>query len=186
MRICGSDKLPILFNQENFLLHSNKHKVTKAIPDFHVVFKPAIKNNKFEGRPKNGMFIAVPLHLRSNIVDVSPVNYRIQAFILNLDNSQLLLINTYFPCDSRNRLSADPELYELILEIGTIIEDHSFDNIIIGGDINSDFLRSTAHVNIIRDFIEEYNMVKVWDNYDINFTCISERENCTNIPSSSE
>ena len=49
----------IILNQENFLLKNNGYIAKKALPDHHVVFNPATKDD-LEGRPKGGMFIAVP------------------------------------------------------------------------------------------------------------------------------
>ena len=54
-----NNEIKILCNQENFLLRGNKHLLKEALPGFHVIFKPAVKDN-IEGRPKNGMFMAIP------------------------------------------------------------------------------------------------------------------------------
>ena len=44
--------------QENFLLKVNGYIIKQALPDHHILFKPAEKDY-LEGRPKNGMFIAI-------------------------------------------------------------------------------------------------------------------------------
>lgn len=88
------NKIPILCNQENFLLRGNFHKILKAIPGFHVFI------NLNKGRPKGGMFIAVPDSLKNNVADASPGHWRIQAITIDLGSTKTLLINTYFPCDS--------------------------------------------------------------------------------------
>ena len=54
------NSLPILCNQENFIINSNSYRINNALPGFHTVIKPAVKNNFDNGRPSNGMFIAVP------------------------------------------------------------------------------------------------------------------------------
>ena len=51
--------LTIICNQENFILKDNEYVARQALPDHHLIFKPANKEG-FEGRPKNGMFVAVP------------------------------------------------------------------------------------------------------------------------------
>ena len=48
----------VLYNQENFLLQGNSYLVKKCLPDARIVFKKVVKNN-LDGRPKNGMFIAI-------------------------------------------------------------------------------------------------------------------------------
>ena len=56
----SGDKIPILCNQENFVLKGNVNRIYKALPGFNCFIKPAVKNNHDKGRPKNGMFIAFP------------------------------------------------------------------------------------------------------------------------------
>ena len=52
------DKIPILCNQENFILRGNFYKILQAMTGFHVIFNPAVKNSL--DCPKGGMFIAIP------------------------------------------------------------------------------------------------------------------------------
>ena len=52
------NKIPILCNQENFLLRDNSYKLVKALPGFHLVINQAIKSTLDSGRPRGGMFIA--------------------------------------------------------------------------------------------------------------------------------
>ena len=68
----------ILCNQENFLLQGNSYKINQCLKDAHVIFKSAIKNSHDNGRPKNGMFIAVPLEMKEYVLDVSP---KLQLYI---------------------------------------------------------------------------------------------------------
>ena len=73
---------PILCNQENFLLKGNNYKVTQCLSNALVIFKEAIKDS-FEGRPKNGMFVAISLDIKEFALDVSPTHWRVQAIILS-------------------------------------------------------------------------------------------------------
>ena len=74
--ICSSafvgKSLPIVCNQENFILGGNVHKINQTFQNHHVFIKPAVKENIDNGRPKNGMFIAIPHPLMNYVVDVSP------------------------------------------------------------------------------------------------------------------
>ena len=54
------DKLPKLCNQENFILNDNSYKILQVLPKFHIVINPAIKDDLNTGRPKGGLFIAIP------------------------------------------------------------------------------------------------------------------------------
>ena len=73
--------VPVLCNQENFLLQSNSYKVKQTLPECHIFFKKAEKKN-LDGRPRNGMFIAVPLEIKENVIDVSPFHWRVQAVVI--------------------------------------------------------------------------------------------------------
>ena len=70
------NKIPILCNQENFLLKANKYKIEQCLPNFHVNFKPATKEG-LNGRPKDGMFIAIPSRIKARSSDVSPLSPRL-------------------------------------------------------------------------------------------------------------
>ena len=76
----SGNSLPIICNQENFLLEANEYKIRQCLPDHHILFKPAIKEG-LNGRPKNGMFIAVPSCLKEKVDDVSPP-LRIQSALI--------------------------------------------------------------------------------------------------------
>ena len=86
--ICG-DKIPILCVQEHFILRGNSYTVQKALPNSHIFFNSAIKEDLNHGRPKNGMLIAVPNKLKERFSDVSPSHWRVQA--VRFDSS--LIVN---------------------------------------------------------------------------------------------
>ena len=86
------NKLPIICNQENFLLRDNSYKLTRALPNFQVFINSAIKNSHDSGRPKNGMFIAVPQSIKNYVTDVSPGFWRIQAVTINLGTKTTLQV----------------------------------------------------------------------------------------------
>ena len=87
------------------------------MPGFHFIIKPAVKETNNKGRARNGMFIAVPDSIKNQIYDVSPVSWRIQASILKYVNSNLLIINSYFPVDSRNDGGDVIEVLEAIKQV---------------------------------------------------------------------
>ena len=74
----SGDRLSIICNQENFLLKANEYIADNCLPDHHVFFNPALKKG-LNGRPKNGMFIAVPKCLKKYVEDGSPNSSRIQT-----------------------------------------------------------------------------------------------------------
>ena len=82
--VVGSS-LPIICNQENFLLKSNSYKINNSLPGFHVISKQAEISSFERGRPRGGLFIALPNILRSCVVDVSPSHWRVQAILINFN-----------------------------------------------------------------------------------------------------
>ena len=163
------DYYPILSNQENFLLQGNRYLAKKCLPDARLVFKNAVKDN-FEGRPKNGMFIAIPDVIKQQVNDVSPAHWRIQAIILSTSRNRILLIKSYFPTDPKAATSDTSDLHSTLSAINSVIEDNEFDKLIWTGDINADFIRNSMFTGIIDDFISNRSMIKSWDRYSVDFT----------------
>ena len=100
----------ILCNQENFLLQGNRYLAKKCLPDARLFFKKAVKDN-MDGRPKNGMFIAIPNVIKQQVKDVSPAHWRVQATILSTSRNRILLINSYFPTDPKTATSDTSDLH---------------------------------------------------------------------------
>ena len=143
------NKIPILCNQENFLLRDNSYKLVKALPGYQLVINPAVKNSHDTGRPKNGMFIAFPQVIKSSVSDVSPGFWRIQAIKITSVRSTILLINSYFPTDPRRDNFDETELIETLAHIKEVISKNDFDDILWAGDINADFIRNTSHTKLM-------------------------------------
>ena len=49
------NKIPIIVNQEHFILRSNSYKISQALPSSHLIVKPATNNSYCKGRAK-GVF----------------------------------------------------------------------------------------------------------------------------------
>ena len=170
------NKIPILCNQENFILRSNSYKLNQALPNFHLVINPAEKGSHCKGRPRGGMFIAVPDYFKNNIQDVSPGHWRLQAILVKTEGSIILLINSYFPVDPRTVVNDENELNEIFQNIRNIFQDHQFSSFLLCGDINCDFLRNTGHVKAVQNFIDDFSLTKAWDNFNVDFTHSQENQ----------
>ena len=144
----------IFCNQENFMLKKNSYKIDNCCGDMKFFIKPAIKDNLDKGRPKGGLFTAIPESFKSFAEDISPNNWRLQAIKFNFDES-LLLINSYLPVDNRNDNS---ELLESLEDIRDLIDKYSPRHLLWTGDLNCDFRRQTPHVEAISDFINNFNL----------------------------
>ena len=84
------DKIPILCNQKNFMLRNNTYKINQALSNSYILIKPGVKESHSSGRPKGGLFIAVPGYFRNNIQDVS--RHMGQLFYLSTLIFQLTLV----------------------------------------------------------------------------------------------
>ena len=168
-KVHDNNEIKILCNQENFILRGNKHLLKEALPGFYVIFKPAVKDN-IEGRPKNGMFIAIPEKIKSSVIDVSPLNWRLQAVILRTANKRLLLINSYFPQDPRTIDFRSNDLEDILADIKKILDDNEYNDVLLMGDINADFSRHTGFVKRTESFVKEQNMKFSWNKFEVEFT----------------
>lgn len=167
--------LPIICNQENFVLKSNMYMIKQTLPNFHVVFKPAVKQNLNAGRPKNGMFVAYPDDVIDKVTDISPKNPRIQCLLFQLNTCAILFMNVYFPTDNRSN-EVNYELHNVLLDMKNLILSENYNQIIINGDVNCDFNRNTYHVSAISLFLEEFHLIDVWDMFPVEHTYIFNRE----------
>ena len=165
----GSKKLAILCNQENFILKGNCYKIQQTFPDYYPIIKPALKETLDKGRGRNGMFILIPNDLKSLVIDVSPSHWRIQAAIIDLKSSKLLIINSYFPQDNRNDGDV-ADLLETIECIRHVLHDNVFNDVLWMGDINANFVRKTAHCQIVKQFVQELPLLHSWDEYEVDFS----------------
>ena len=165
----AGNKIPIICNQENFLLKANKFKIEQCLPDHHIYFNPANKE-KLTGRPKNGMFIAIPKYLKANVVDVSSSSSRLQAVILKTGYRNMLILNTCFPQDPKTDDFDIDDLLITLIGIQNIFKENDCTEVIWTGDINADFSRNTKYVSIIRNFVNEQNLVRSWDQFDVDYT----------------
>ena len=92
------------------------------------------------GRPKIGMFIAIPNALKVLCQDVSQGNWRIQAFVVNVNRSKLVSLITYFPTDPGNIRLDEGDLLEVLSVINDTLERNQFDNLVLTGEINAEFI----------------------------------------------
>ena len=175
------DKEAIFCNQENFLLKSSSYKISRTFENHHCIIKPAIKSNHDKGRARNGMFIAIPQSLKSHVQDISPSSWRLQAIMISLASSKILLINSYFPTDPKNNTFDDDELNETLEAINTVLHDYNFDSVILLGDINCDFTRNSRFSQKISSFLLECNLLQAWERFDVDFTHFQETNDITHV-----
>ena len=158
----NNSNLPILCNQENVLLLNNRYKIKQCLPDIHIYVKPAVMDSLY-GRPRNGMFIAVPMEIKENVQDISPTHWRIQAIIVNTLNSRILVINSYFPTDPKIQDFDMSDLLGTLDAIKEVVNTSQFDNLVWAVDLNADFSRCTKFTTVLAQFIDERCLTRSWD-----------------------
>lgn len=162
----------ILCVQEHFLLdsgdkkHSNTNKLRTAFGDTHDMFiVPAFKENDVitRGRGKGGLVTMWKKCYTKYVTKIKCDNFRIQATKLNFPNAELLIINLYFMVDPQNNNFNDFELLSLLAEIDMIVTSSNSSNLLLSGDINCDFARQSAFVNIVRQYFDEKGLYVFWN-----------------------
>jgi hypothetical protein len=64
----------------------------------------------------------------------------------------------------------ESELLETLNHIRNVLNMNEFNHILWTGDINSDFVRNTGHVNIVKQFVDEFSFQPSWQLFNIDFT----------------
>ena len=167
---------PVLCNQENFLLRGNGYQIKRCLPDSHVIIKEAVKCTHDAGRPKNGMFIAVPMEFKELVTDVSPNHQRVQAVVLQTKGNNILIINTYFPTDPKAENFDSSELLTTLAAIRELLERNAYNSIVWAGDLNADFKRKTTFTRIVESFLAENGLSSCWEKFPVDFTHLQERD----------
>ena len=60
-------------------------------------------------------------------------------------------------------------------------EKSIFDSVLLLGDINCDFGRNSRFSQTIRTFLEEYNLIRSWEKYEVDFTHFQETNEVTHV-----
>ena len=173
---------PIFCIQEHFLLRNNIYKLSKAFGNYSVLAKPAYKNFQVQdsGRPMGGLATIIPKYLRKHTTVLSNQSWRIQPLTINLQRKTYLIINTYFPTDPRRVGGENVELENTLAEISNLINSTEFDFLYLVGDLNSDMIRNSSHVEAVKEFMISLNLYSLWEDYTIDFTHSFQKEdgNC--------
>ena len=173
--------MSIICKQEKFLLKANGYIAERCLLDCHVFFNPALKKG-LNGRPKNGIFIAVPKCLKESVEDVSTKSSRIQSLLIEILSDKIMLINRYFPTDPWYDELNEGELLLTPSNINMVMMIHDIDRHVWTEDIYVDFKRNTRFVKLISEFIFELYVCKSWKKFEIDFTHAHEVNDIYNRP----
>ena len=154
--------------QEHFQLKNCKYRVSNAFSsDFELFFKPAVKSNTCleQGRPKGGLFTAWRKNQVKKVTRLAVESFRVQGIILEYKNCNLLLINTYFPCDPQKQVLSDVEAAELHRLLSDIFSMKQLFLVIL--------ILMTIDILDIRKQLTAFLTLKDWKQFGISFQLTS-------------
>ena len=110
------------------------------------------------GRPYGGVAIVWHSRLNHTVSIYNHFSTRCCAVCVTLGRFKFALICVYFPTDNFSN-SPSEELLDTIDCLETFIYSLDVDGIILGGDLNTDFLRDNAQSRCVSAFCERINIV---------------------------
>ena len=108
------------------------------------------------------------------VTPISTTSVRLCAVKIDIQNTNVLIINVYMPVFSEN-VSNINEFSAILTEISAIINSHDNYQIIIGGDFNLDFYRdqnSILYSNIL-DFLCNESLLSDVETFNVNNDCFT-------------
>ena len=153
-------KCNFLFVQEHCLYLTQLHKLN-AIGNISYHGTSAMDETKCNiGRPHGGCAIIWHNDLNCNVNPILCENKRICCVSVTFANElTALFINVYMPCDERFSGNSHDELQSTLDDVLYIVNEHKYDMIIFGGDLNADFSRHTPHVNTVKLMLQTAHLI---------------------------
>ena len=154
------DSVDVLLVQEHWYFESDIHLLTEDMPNVQVFGISGMQQSRLlAGRPYGGCAMIVKKKTFHRIEQVMTASSRLCVCICRFANDvSYLLFNAYMPCESRDRDSND--FFHVLLEIRSVIDRFpDVNNVIIGGDLNTDLGRTgSSYADSLRDFCAENHL----------------------------
>ena len=169
-------KCDFLFLQEHCLYENQLNIISTIIPNVNFHGVSSMNENVLNhGRPHGGAMIVWNNNIKHKISIINTNSNRLCCIVVHIDNDvSIILFNVYMPCDERTRGDNFNELCCILDDIRNICEQINTPYVIIGGDFNIDFGRSTHHSNELSYFIDREELFKCLDapcsNIDYTFS----------------
>ena len=132
---------------------------------FRAIFQsPNCINEILSGRPKGGLAILFKSSLAGYVTKLDTHSRRVCALRLHKNDTDIIIINVYVPCD--NRLCANyvnPEYRDVIYAIEIMIEGFSESDFIISADWNTDVDRINAQTMCFNEFMDRNRLLLCWN-----------------------
>ena len=95
------------------------------------------------GRPYGGLAIIWKNNLALSITPIKTINPRLCAVMVKSNNLNIIMCNLYLPCDDNTDVNFD--LYgETLYDLINIIDTYRGFDLLIGGDLNTNFNRNES------------------------------------------
>ena len=143
--------------QEHWLHSSQAHIITDNRKDVNMSFVSGMDDSSFiSGRPFGGCAIVWRNSMICRVEHVQCQSKRLCMVNIKLRNTNILLCTLYMPCDTTYDMD-NINIYDNILrEISSRATSLNIDNIICGGDFNTDTTRvKSLHTKSLLSFIQE-------------------------------
>ena len=163
--------------QETWLLKDSLCRMNDLNQNYLSAGKSAVSSDKMlHGRPYGGVGLIWHKSLALQVVPIPVPSNRIAALIVtHSDGSKTLVINIYMPCDNRSMSSVAHEYEKCIETLDELLISVAYNDVIIGGDMNTDNARNNAHAKCLSDFCARNSLKNLWNEKLCNdkFTYIS-------------
>ena len=115
------------------------------------------------GRPQGGVAILYKKSLSGIIKHITITNRRLCGINITVNNSSLVILSIYMPCDNYSRTIVNQTFSDCIDDIECILSDLQCTSFIGAGDYNTCFNRLNAQTTYLTDFIRRNNLSVSWD-----------------------
>jgi len=171
----ASSNADIILVQEHWLLTKNLHRITSAVSGFTGIANSGVDETLciLPGRPYGGCAILwrVGITHRIQPVQVKSLSKRICSVLLTLHSDyKILLLCAYFPTDPGTVAYDKAELDIVLSDITDVLINVQYDGLIVGGDINSDFTRTTGFVKNVDQYMKNKTLQSLWSRFHVDYT----------------
>lgn len=122
------------------------------------------------GRAKGGLAQLSSKSCNIKKERIKTKSWRLQAQVLHIEEYKILWFNCYMPTDPQTIMYDEVELQPVLAEIENILDNNSFDDCILGGDLNFDQRRGSGFAACLRNFLERIGLKSVWEKFPADYT----------------
>ena len=138
----------ILFLQEICLYKTALNKLLKLGHNSDMIATSAMDESIQKiGRPFGSV--------KHKLVKMDCISNWVCGLLYGENDSLTMLLNVYMPCDKN---TDDHVFINVLNTIPQLVYKHNPCHIIIGGDMNVDFIRSSPNTRVLSDFITDFNL----------------------------